>query len=397
MSIKLRTPHVITLLDRGGDPAAEPNIIKLYAKNPTTGTTTELYVVDETGASTQITSGGKLVAGALKTATGVVTISTATAPNTGDALVATSSTTAAWSPASGGGLTLTGTDPVTVDANSAVLGGATTAARGDHKHSVLTAEPSTLAAGGTNTLGASTSLARADHIHQLPSYGNTANTLTEGNDARLSNDRVASGIRTLTTVVSVSGAVAPTVGQTLVASNGSTAIWGTAVAGPATALATTGAPVVVNTAGPPSAGQVLTAETPTSAKWTTVTGGGGGGGSIPFYGFDLTRGNTDQGAPDEIANTLFNATGLSGVLRFVAVLECSAAGQTASLELYNVTDGLTVVTVSTTNTTATRRESAILTTLPAAEKLYGARLFRTGGSSADRVTCRLARIENAAS
>lgn len=45
--------------------------------------------------------------------------------------------------------------------------------------------------------------------------------------------------------------------------------------GAATALATTGSPVVVSGAAPPTAGQVMTATSPTAADWATPSGGSG--------------------------------------------------------------------------------------------------------------------------
>ena len=393
MSVKLRTPYVLTLLDAGSAPTAESNIIKLFARDPGTGNV-ELFVQDEAGNTSQLTTAGRIIAGTLQNSSGTVTLS-GSAPSAGYALVATSATTATWQAMSN--LQLTSNNPVAVDGGTALLGFETAAARGDHKHTVTTGTPSALTVGGANVAGILNSLARADHAHGLPAFGMTVGTFTEGNDSRLSDDRTASGLRTSTTVVSVSTAAAPSTGQVLTATSAAAATWQTpAAASAATALATSGASVVVNTASPPTTGQVLTALTATSANWQTPSGGGGGGGSYPYYGFDLVRGNTDQTSPDEIANTLFDPSGLSGVVRFVAVLECAIAGQTASLELYNITDGATVDTVSTTNTTSTKVSTSTLT-LPSAEKLYGVRLSRTGGTAGDRVTCRLARFENTAS
>lgn len=58
-------------------------------------------------------------------------------------------------------------------------------------------------------------------------FGTGAGTFCEGNDSRLSDDRTASGIRTATTVVSVSGATAPVSGQVLRATSGTAATWQT--------------------------------------------------------------------------------------------------------------------------------------------------------------------------
>lgn len=84
---------------------------------------------------------------------------------------------------------LASTPPVDVDADTAVIGVGSTAARADHKHNIATAAPSSLTAGGSNTIGSSVSLSRADHIHALPAFGTTAGTFCQGNDVRLSDKR----------------------------------------------------------------------------------------------------------------------------------------------------------------------------------------------------------------
>jgi hypothetical protein len=85
--------------------------------------------------------------------------------------------------------------------------------------------PSTLVVGGSNTAGTATSFVRSDHLHALPAFGSTSGTFCQGNDSRLSDDRTASGLRTATTVVSVSGATAPVAGQVLKATSSTTATW----------------------------------------------------------------------------------------------------------------------------------------------------------------------------
>jgi hypothetical protein len=120
---------------------------------------------------------------------------------------------------------LTATAPSQVSVTTAAAGTGTSAAREDHVHSVATAAPTGLTVGGSNSAGASVSLARADHVHALPAFGSTAGTFAQGNDSRLSDDRTASGLRTATTVVSVSAATAPSAGQVLQASSSTTAGW----------------------------------------------------------------------------------------------------------------------------------------------------------------------------
>lgn len=56
-------------------------------------------------------------------------------------------------------------------------------------------------------------------------YGSAVNTVCQGNDSRLSDDRTASGLRTATTVVAISGAAAPSAGQALIATGAAAATW----------------------------------------------------------------------------------------------------------------------------------------------------------------------------
>lgn len=117
--------------------------------------------------------------------------------------------------------------PVDVTKSAASAGVSTTSARSDHKHNISTATASTIAVGGSNSEGTATSLARSDHTHSIPAFGSSAGTFCQGNDSRLSDDRTASGLRTATTIVSISAAAAPTAGQFLVATGGSAATWQT--------------------------------------------------------------------------------------------------------------------------------------------------------------------------
>ena len=103
--------------------------------------------------------------------------------------------------------------------------GDTTFALRTHVHFAPTDTPIALAVGAPNDKGISPSLALADHHHALP------NTLVETDDARLSDDRIASGLRTATGVVAVSAAAAPTAGQVLTAQGPAAASWVTPAAG----------------------------------------------------------------------------------------------------------------------------------------------------------------------
>jgi hypothetical protein len=117
--------------------------------------------------------------------------------------------------------------PVNVTKAAAAAGTSTNVARDDHKHDVTTAAATANPPGTASAEGTATSLARSDHTHALPAYGSAGSTICQGNDARLSDDRTGSGLRSATTVVSVSAAAAPTNGQILTATAGNAATWQT--------------------------------------------------------------------------------------------------------------------------------------------------------------------------
>jgi hypothetical protein len=81
-----------------------------------------------------------------------------------------------------------------------------------------------LAINRTFAVGAGTGITvNADDI--AVNYGTSGTTACVGNDSRLSDDRTASGLRSATTVISVSAATAPTAGQVLKATSSTTATW----------------------------------------------------------------------------------------------------------------------------------------------------------------------------
>ena len=67
-----------------------------------------------------------------------------------------------------GAAAVTSTAPTQITVTTAAAGASSSAARGDHVHSVATAAPSSLAIGSTQNAGSSTSLSRADHVHAMP-------------------------------------------------------------------------------------------------------------------------------------------------------------------------------------------------------------------------------------
>ena len=86
------------------------------------------------------------------------------APSTDGFVLTTHSTGAnpTWS-AAPTGVTLSGVAPVNVDANTAAVGVATTAARSDHKHNINTGVAVNIS--NVNAQGTATTLARSDHTH----------------------------------------------------------------------------------------------------------------------------------------------------------------------------------------------------------------------------------------
>jgi len=117
--------------------------------------------------------------------------------------------------------------PQAAIASPGSAGVAADVARSDHAHQVNAGTPVALAVGGSNAAGSATSLARSDHTHALPAFGSTSGTFAQGSDARLSDDRTASGLRTATTIVAIATAAAPSSGQALVATGTAAAAWTT--------------------------------------------------------------------------------------------------------------------------------------------------------------------------
>jgi hypothetical protein len=89
---------------------------------------------------------------------------------------------------------------------------------------------------------------------------------------------------------------------------------------------------------------------------------------------------------EEIGVLRFDATPLAGTVLWVAELEVAVPGETAELELYNLTSGASVATMSSTSTVTQQVVASVA--LPLSEALYSVRLRRVGGNSAQRVSCR---------
>lgn len=173
-----------TGLTGGGTLAADRTFAVAYGSTSTTA-----CVGNDSRLSDDRTASG------IRTASTVVVVSAATAPSSGQALVATSSTAGTWQ-----GVALSATQII---AGTGLTGGG-----------ALTAD---------RTL--------------TVTYGTSSSSACVGNDARLSDDRTGSGLRTASTVVVVSAATAPTAGQVLTASSTTLATWSTPAAVPKTPIA----------------------------------------------------------------------------------------------------------------------------------------------------------------
>jgi len=125
---------------------------------------------------------------------------------------------------------------------------------------------------------------------------------------------------------------------------------------------------------------------------------------ILFSGVSGLQQTTNTGAT-EIGTTLFDPSAVySGsayvrTIKAIVELEVNTAGETATLVLYDITDGVTIHTFTSTSTTpftatATLTVSAAgADTLANSSKLYGWRLSRSGATSSDPVTCKMAYFE----
>jgi len=90
---------------------------------------------------------------------------------------------------------------------------------------LTTAAAGAITPGDSAAAGSAESFARSDHQHSIAAFGTGSGTFAEGNDSRLSDDRTASGLRSASTVVSVSSATAPSAGQVLMATSSTAATW----------------------------------------------------------------------------------------------------------------------------------------------------------------------------
>jgi hypothetical protein len=114
---------------------------------------------------------------------------------------------------------------------------------------------------------------------------------------------------------------------------------------------------------------------------------------------------TTNTTPTEIGASLFDPTSIySGsaytiAIKIIAELEVNTAGESAVLVLYDITNGVTISTLTGTTTTPAvysqvlTVSSAGTNTIANSSALYGWRLSRSGATSSDPVTCKMAHFE----
>jgi hypothetical protein len=100
----------------------------------------------------------------------------------------------------------------------------------------------------------------------LAAFGTTVGTFCQGNDSRLSDDRTASGLRSASTIVSVSAATAPSAGQVLTATANNAATW-QGITPTVTATDTTGTITTASTSDVLATGLTVTPAAGTYEVW----------------------------------------------------------------------------------------------------------------------------------
>lgn len=113
--------------------------------------------------------------------------------------------------------------------------------------------------------------------------------------------------------------------------------------------------------------------------------------AVVRFPFTLRTTSVSGTSYEEIGILRLDPTDLGAAFTLVAELEVSAAGQTAELQLYNLTAGAAVATLSSVSLVTQKRAASV--TLPLSEALYSVRLRRTGGAAGQLVSCRSVTLE----
>lgn len=247
------TVHTSYALLAGGTTSTSP------VQSLAAGTTGQVLTSGGSSALPAWQAGSVSTAGFLADLTGVVNVGLATAPTTGQILTATSGTTATWQTAPTGF-----TNPMTTSGDTIYENAVPAAAR--------------LAGNTTATKNFLTSTGSGSTAN-TPAWGTIAAgdvpVLNQNTTGTAATATVANALADLSGSVNVSLATAPSTGQVLTATSGTTATWqaGT-TSSTANYLADLSGSVNVSLATAPSTGQVLKATSSTTATWQTVSSGG---------------------------------------------------------------------------------------------------------------------------
>lgn len=373
---------------------------------PDLGTPSAVVLTNATGTAASLTAGVATVANGLKSASTTVSVSASTAPSTGQILTATDSTHATWQAAPSGISALTGdvtaSGSGSVAAMVAAIAGTTVAGTSGTGNVLFSTSPvmitpalGTPASGiMTNVTGTASGLT-AGTVTTIPNLsgpiGSTGNTTTITSQTGTGTKFVMDTSPTL--VTPALGTPTALVG-TNITGTGASFTAGTATAANALNSATTSVSTLAATA--PTAGQVLTASNGTTATWVTPAGGGitaltgdvtaSGSGSVAATVASVGGSSAANINTSQLATAAATATPTASTLAKWDSNVNMSANNVIPFATVTASGGSTVVlTVNSTRTQIVTGNSNQVFTLPVASTLQIGHQFEfqyTGSSNA---------------